>query len=96
MKQSAELSAIVSESLLLLRLVGVDSDQLDERHFETDEKARDLRILLDAYQKFLRSHSLVDEADVLKRAVQTRSDCAEAIGAGTRILIPEGERERLR
>lgn len=92
MEQSADVSAIVSESLLSLRLVGVNSDQLEEKHFETDEKARDIRILLDAYQKFLKSHSLVDEADVLKRAVQALSDCAEAIGSEARILVPEGFR----
>lgn len=92
MEQSADVSAIVSESLLSLRLVGIDADRLEEKHFETDKKAWDLRILLDAYQKFLKSHSLVDEADVLKRAVQTLSDCAEVIGAETHILVPEGFR----
>jgi ATP-dependent helicase/nuclease subunit B len=90
--QSAELSAVVSESLLSLRLVGVDADQLDEEQFETERKARDLRVLLDAYQNFLKSHSLVDEADVLRRAAQTLRDRADAIGAKTRILVPEGFR----
>ena len=69
LEQSADLSAAVCKSLLSLRLAGASVSDLNESHLESVAKAKDIVVLLNAYEEFLKAHALVDEADVLSRAI---------------------------
>ena len=88
--QSADLSAAVSESLLSLRLAGASADDLDESHLESAAKAKDIVVLLNAYEEFLTANALVDEADVLRRAIAVLKADSTAVDRETLILIPNG------
>ena len=87
---SADLSAAVYESLLSVRLAGASANDLNESHLESAAKAKDIVVLLNAYQEFLKAHSLVDEADVLSRAIAGLKANPSVLDRETLILIPEG------
>ena len=90
LEQSADLSAAVCESLLSLRLAGASADDLDESHLESAAKAKDIVVLLNAYEEFLKAHALVDEADVLSRAIAELRADPGVVETETLILIPGG------
>ena len=87
---SADLSAAVCESLLSLRLAGANANDLDESHLESAAKAKDIVVLLNAYEEFLNANALVDEADVLSHAIAALKAAPGVVNHETLILIPEG------
>lgn len=92
MQQSTELSATIYESLHALRMAGCNSDRIRGAGLENAEKAADIVALLTAFDEFYRSNLLVDEAEVLRRAVERVKDDPEAFCKGTLVLVPSGIR----
>ena len=90
LKQTADLSVAVFDSLLALRLAGCSADHIEASHLESGAKAEDIQLLLAAYETFLQRHDLVDEADVLRRAVAKLGANPNVIGDDSRVLIPRG------
>ena len=86
---SDDLSAVVCESLLSLRLAGASASDLDESYLESVAKAKDIIVLLNAYEEFLKAHALVDKADVLNRAIAKLKADPSVIKHETLILIPK-------
>ena len=69
LERSAGVTSSVSDAMLSLRRVGLTSDDLAGGNFENSAKAADLRRLLAAYEDYLRTQSLVDDADLLRMAI---------------------------
>lgn len=87
---SAELSAAVYQSLIALRLAGHSVREITGSHLEITAKAEDLAVLLAAYEEFLAKHALIDESDLLRRAIARLQAEPTAMGQDTLILVPEG------
>lgn len=87
---SAELSMTVFDSLLALRLAGCGSDQIESTHMESGEKAQDIERLLNAYETFLNTYKLVDEAEVLRRAIAKLDAEPRALGHDALVVLPAG------
>lgn len=92
LKQSADLSVAVFDALLALRLAGCSTNHIEQSHLESGAKAADIKLLLTAYEAFLKRHDLVDEADVLRRAIAKLSADPQALGDERLVLIPTGMR----
>ena len=90
LEQSPDLSAAISDSLLSLRLAGTNVDDLDDSQLENAAKAEDIKVLRKAYEAFLKAHDLVDEADVLARAIARLKSDPNAVDSETLVLVPEG------
>jgi hypothetical protein len=90
LRRSFGLSDAVCDSLLSLRLAGYTAERIETTHFESAAKANDVKHLLNAYENFLKTHALLDEADVLKRAtISLREQCID-LSDDTLVLLPEG------
>ncbi len=90
LQQSTDLSAAVFDSLVALRLAGCSADHIETSHLESNAKAEDIVFLFKAYEAFLKSHGLVDEADVLRLATARIGADPMAFGDETLVLIPAG------
>ena len=90
LERSPNLCALVYESLLSLRLAGHNVKDIDASRLESAAKAKDLTVLLNTYDRFLKEHSLLDEADVMRKAIARLEANADAIDQDTLILIPVG------
>jgi ATP-dependent helicase/nuclease subunit B len=90
LQKSSDLSSVVYDSLLSLRLAGSSADGIQEAHLETKVKWRDIVVLLRSYEEFLSTHKLVDRADLFRMAINRLKSDPAALGPTTLILIPEG------
>lgn len=90
LQPSAELSATVHQSLIALRLAGAGTSEIVASKLGIAAKAADLAVLLTAYEAFLAQHALVDEADLLRRAIARLRAEPAAVGQETLVLVPEG------
>ena len=88
LKPSPELSAAVCEALLSLKLAGACSNDLDELHLESAAKARDILVLLNAYEEFFKTHAIVDEADAISRAIAKLTATPGVVEDQARFLVP--------
>lgn len=88
---SVDLSEAVFESISALRLAGSKPDQILPADFENDAKADDIKLLWKAYEAFLKRHQLVDNADVLERAIRHLQNDPQAIDGEVLLLVPAGE-----
>jgi RecB family exonuclease len=88
LEPSAELSSAVFESVLSLRMAGVDAGGVEEARVESAAKAKDIAVLLDTYRDSLNEHRLVDEADVFRRAMARLKSDPEAFDGQTWVLVP--------
>ena len=92
LRPSTELSCIVYDSLMALRLTGAEAAKLDGSQLESAAKTRDIQILMRSYEQFLKIHRLVDRADVLRRAIARLRDDARLLDDQTLILETRGFR----
>lgn len=88
LEQSADLSVAVFESLLALRLAGCGTDHIKNAHMESEAKADDIKLLLKSYEAFLTGQHLVDEADVLSRAIARLVADPKPLDDDVLVLIP--------
>jgi ATP-dependent helicase/nuclease subunit B len=86
---SPDLASMVCDSLRALRLAGCRAETIRESDFESADKARDIIVLLEAYEKFHRAHALVDDADILRRAIGRVAAEPELRDRQRLILVPE-------
>jgi PD-(D/E)XK nuclease superfamily len=92
LRPSTELSSIVFESLMALRLSGAKPGKLDGSQIESAAKAKDIQSLFHAYEDFLKNHRLVDRADILRRAIARLRGNVRSLDDRALILEPEGFR----
>jgi ATP-dependent helicase/nuclease subunit B len=92
LERSTALSATVFQSIQALRIAGIGAAQIDAVALESEAKARDLELLLEEYESFLRAHNLLDAADVAHRAIERLESKAAALDPQTILLVPEGLR----
>ena len=90
LQQSIDLSSAIFDSLSALRLAGCSADDIVTSHLESEAKANDIVLLLKAYETFLKSHALVDDADILRLAIARISADPTIFGDETVVLIPAG------
>ena len=88
--QSSNLSMAVFDSLLALRIAGFRSGQIEKSHLECRAKAEDIECMLTAYESFLHTYKLVDEADVLRRAAAKLDADPKVLGDESLVLVPTG------
>ncbi len=69
LKNNAGLAAILKNSLMELRIAGLSSENINPDDFVDKQKGREIKLLLEGYEKRLQSHNLLDTASLYVKAM---------------------------
>lgn len=83
-----ELSQMVHSAIDTLRRAGVRPEVLRPDDFESDEKGRELGVVLQRYVEELQERRLVDRADVLRMAIDALEDGTAVLADDVLVLVP--------
>jgi ATP-dependent helicase/nuclease subunit B len=90
LERTANLTQVVYDSLVAVRLAGLSPEDVSSTRLENDKKAADLVVLLKAYDELLSEHRLVDETEIYRRAIARLKDTSADTRTNQLVLIPSG------